>query len=296
MKKIPLIGVVLLMLFFVACTNNAANGDGGATDGSEKSESVSAQKSDTTTSYATSPLKADVTSSETTTSPQNNTMPSESTAPPKVDASPKNIYERIDNKTDKEQLIKTAYSLASLEKRFARNGDPFAGYALSIKEIDENFPIECIRQVSKRFFYIVYRVQEGGYLYVHLINPYEDEWVGQNNGLEHSNSYYVNGESDMAKVRVGDSFAAVAAHDSSIAGNRLNYIYEYQADGSLSFYSVHIESKKMFRIRYRDSASIEAVRQSQVQSIEKASKLVIAPEGFKAQQYEYSYELLDVDK
>jgi hypothetical protein len=205
------------------CINSVSNSNAGETlssiAGNKLSEPTSQQKTDTTSSKSTSLSKADTT--------------------------PKDIYNRIDNKTHKNQLLKAEYPIDSLQKRFARNGDPFAGYALSIKEIDDTFPIECIRKVSKKFFYIVYKVKEGGYLYVHLINPNEGEWTGQNNGLEHSSSYYVNDKSDIAKIRIGDSFSNVSTHDKSIAGSNFNYIYEY-INGEMHFYSVHVESKKCF--------------------------------------------------
>ncbi|MEG0663733.1 MAG: hypothetical protein RR483_01380, partial [Clostridia bacterium] len=69
---------------------------------------------------------------------------SESSTQVDVGATPKEIYDRLDNNTPKNQLIKTEYSLDSLQKTFARNGHPLAGYALAIKEIDEKFPIQCI--------------------------------------------------------------------------------------------------------------------------------------------------------
>ncbi|OJU17073.1 MAG: hypothetical protein BGN88_06355 [Clostridiales bacterium 43-6] len=263
MKYFKLMGVIILMIFIVSCTNK----------GSVKNNN--SNNDETSSIFAGSKL-------------------SESTSQKDADSTPKDIYDRLDNKTHKNQLIKTEYSLESLQTKFARNGNPFSGYALTVKEIDDNFPIECIRKISKKFYYVVYKVKEGGYLYVHLINPNEDEWTGQNNGLEQSNSYYANGKSNIKEIKIGDSFTKVSTHDTSIAENNFNFIYEY-INGEERFYSVHIDSKKLFVINYNNSKSIDEIRQSSVKSIDEYVKYIISPKGFNEYNYEYNYTILEID-
>ena len=262
MKYLKLIGVLMIMLSIVSCTN----------------PSNDSSKEDTFSSSAggSSAFEQGESVSQTT-----------------ADARLKNIYERLDNETGKEQLIKTEYSLDNL-KKFARNGDPFVEYVFAIKEIDDTFPIECIRKVSEKFYYVVYKVKEGGYLYVHLINPYKEAWTGQNNGLELSNSYYMRDKSDIEKIKPGDSFANISANDRNISESDFNYIREYK-NGEMFFRSVHIDSKKIFLITYNNSETIEGIKQSHVKSIDEYQELVISPEEYKEYNYMYDYSVLEID-
>lgn len=137
-------------------------------------------------------------------------------------------------------------------------------------------------------------MKEGGYLYVHLINSHEDAWKGQNNGLEHSHSYYMNGKTNIDNIKVGDPFTKVSTYDSSISENNFNFIAEYK-DGEQHWYSVHLDSKKLFLITYEDSKSIDKIKQSNVKTISEKSKKLFSPEELREHNYEYNYNILEID-
>jgi len=202
------------------------------------------------------------------------------------------IYANINNNTPKEDLIKTEYSLEQLDKRFSRTGLAYTSYALSIRDIHQEFPVECLRKVSKKFYYIVYRVKEGGYLYVYLCNPFDEEWDGKRNVLEHRNSYYMVKKSDNIKnIKKGDDFRTVSSHDKNISGGKFNFFMSIASD-TTAFSSIHLTSNKLYIVYYEKSEDINALKDSKVKKIEENENFIIIDN----QNQEYSYKLLKIDE
>ena len=141
---------------------------------------------------------------------------------------------------------------------------------------------------------MVYIGKEGGYLYVYLMNPYTEEWKGQNNGLEHCNSYYMKDKYNIDKIKIEDTFTTVSMYDKNIAENNLNYAFEF-INNEEHYYSVHKDYEKLFLIHYNDDKSINQIKQSQVKFINKQPSLIISPEEFKECNYEYNFTVLDID-
>ena len=201
------------------------------------------------------------------------------------------IYALIDNETPKEQLLKKTYPLANLQDCFARTAFPLAGYALSIRDIHAVFPIECLRKISDRVYYIIYKVEEGGYLYVQLYNPYEGAWDGTNNALEQRNSYYMSTYlTDMAQAKVGDSFAKISSYDPNLKENNFNFLRKYK-DSQGHYYTVHLTSQALYLMEYENCQTIEEVRGSKVIKTETYPNHLI--ELYKDE--EYNFKVLNRD-
>lgn len=216
---------------------------------------------------------------------------------PQSDFVAKAVYERIDNTTHKDDLITTEYSLADLQKAFSRIVTPSNGHVHTVAEIESHFPIECIRKVSNDFYYVIYKVKEGGYLYIHLLYPNKGAWTGEDNALFQSNAYYIAEEPSIKDIKIGDTFTDVATCDKNIENSDLNFLVLPNENGDgLCWSTVHIQNKKGYIITYEDCISMEAVKLSTVKAIKRISNLTISPSEYKKYNYKFSYKLLDIDQ
>lgn len=208
------------------------------------------------------------------------------------------ILERIDNKTSKEELITKEYSLSEL-KCLMDWFSPSLSKTPPLIAVDGEFPIECIRKVSDRFYYVVYKVKEGGYLYLHLTYCRNEEWK-EGGAMIVSHSYYaVDEQPDIKIIKKGDPFTTVAAYDKSIASADANFFFIPNDNGDGSYLvTVHRQDNKLYMITYEDGSSFDAIKQSTVKSVKRISNLKFSPkwEDDKEVGFAYSYKILKIDQ
>lgn len=208
------------------------------------------------------------------------------------------ILERIDNKATKEELITKEYSLSEL-KYLMDWFSPSLSKTPPLIAVDGGFPIECIRKVSDRFYYVVYKVKEGGYLYLHLTYCRNEEWK-EGGGMIVSHSYYAADEQpNIKKIKKGDPFSTVAAYDKSIASADANFFFIPNDNGDKSrCVTLHRQDNKLYMITYEDGSSIDAIKQSTVKSVKRLFNLKFSPEFEYDKEigFAYSYKILKIDQ
>ena len=76
-----------------------------------------------------------------------------------------NLPVEVDKQTDYKQLITRRYSLEELGAKswLVQFG---TSYVLTMESVNENFPIECLRQMEDGRYYAVYMLEDGGLFYV----------------------------------------------------------------------------------------------------------------------------------
>ncbi len=126
-----------------------------------------------------------------------------------------------------EDYITVEYNVSDL----AISVQPYGGWCvnvagrepITIGQFNRAYPIECLRQVDEDTFYAVYKVEQGGYFYVHFQRMYkEPHWANQyedgyyNGAIAMTGYSYVTekrSSTDYAGIKIGDTINKVAEVD-----------------------------------------------------------------------------------
>jgi len=206
----------------------------------------------------------------------------------------KAILSRVDNIQPFDKLTTKTYSLADLLETF---GGYFSSWTYSgnihyMNGIDEKREIECLRHMGDGNYYVVYKAENGGRMFVFF--P-----MDQNNRLSHS--IYLMGPLEQSKfetLKRGDSFSKVMDIDPTFSASLEVAGYASNATGiDGKIYTMHMLKEKMVMITYQpvrdDEDDLEKVLIDTV-TIFPDQKIVIDVDGYMGNGT-YDYTILPQD-
>ena len=161
---------------------------------------------------------SEMTSSNDGLSNSSNSVDASTNAHPKTDENNNldhSILSRINNTLTCEDLITQTYSINDIYHRsgfgYYFSAKAHSGYFETLQSVNDMCKIECIRDIGDNFYYSVFRIQEGGYVFSFFSKE-------NNNLLSHS--IYLIEPLDITKFRnlkKGDAFSEVLIIDPAIS-------------------------------------------------------------------------------
>lgn len=166
----------------------------------------------------------------------------------------KEVLTRIKNKKPYDELITKTADIYEFMKKYSAN--PFVPEKFpSIKELDEDIGIECIRKSKAGNYYSVHKLKQGGLLYIFYVKMRKDDGY-----LRMYNWYVVQKSlsySDFASICEGSLYEDVEKIDPIAAFYKqraYDYDYKYMDNPSdrkaYNFYSEHYLSDGIITIEY----------------------------------------------
>lgn len=172
------------------------------------------------------------------------------------------ILERADNTRRAADIVTKQYPL-SLMQECAKVNNRF-GFRVKLTDgfpssyLEAWYTVEAIRQVDDTYYYVVYKIKEGGWLYVFLkVDPLATSWSEEPipfAGVTHS--IYIKEKANkkaLAAIGEGSSFADVCAADPTAAVAReqgINQFYKYQW---VKKHSLHWVDNEVFVFTYDET-------------------------------------------
>ncbi|MEG0570123.1 MAG: hypothetical protein RR497_00580 [Oscillospiraceae bacterium] len=181
------------------------------------------------------------------------------------------ILERSSRKSYK-RLIKKSYHQKELISNLSYFGAD--NFNTMLDEINEKYPVECIRTFDDSLTYCIYKLKEGGLLYVFF---HSDILKFADYVFVVKDTLY---KKDFDKLRSGDSISEVESIDK---GTKLIN----------SIYTEYLNNKTTFHMVKDGFMKIEYTSQSRDISTYKVKSVEFVPNGGKLTQY--SYYLLPED-
>lgn len=119
-----------------------------------------------------------------------------------------------------------------------------SGYNLSLEILNNQFPIECLRQMNDGRYYVIYKTQENGLLYIFF-----KEFYGT---MYYTHCFYWPASIDVTKYQSGDSISLEQARSVDEILARINSSQSINAiiTGDTSFYTLHPTETGFIRILY----------------------------------------------
>jgi len=192
MKKIAIFGMILTMLTISSCGSGSSSIESMSNDFS--TSVTSTEKSET--EYSISDIeKSEISKRES-----------------QVSA----VLSKAETQ-DYDTLIKRSYPLSAFLERgwFFRLYNPVYSYQINLPDVEEDFPVECLRRTGDSTAYTIYKTDEGGMVYMFYVNRYSNWTLYRMVYLETELSHQ-----DFLKLKVGDSIEDVEKIDSGLRSMR----------------------------------------------------------------------------
>jgi len=174
----------------------------------------------------------------------------------------KSILDRADNIVPADQLITKSYSFADFAHKYGAyfNARRFSGNVHSVLDIDEQYPIECMRDMGNGNYYAVYNIKEGGRWFLFFPNDA---------GKLYSYSVYVETPLDKTKfmkLRKGDNLPKVLEIDTPLswlwnerkADSEFNSIGVLEDDSVMCTY--HLFKDSIWLITYKIDPALLSIK------------------------------------
>lgn len=119
------------------------------------------------------------------------------------------ILSKADNKRQLNELLHTNYPENKIVDYYLTLGfNPYGGNMVSLSELSDQYPVECLRKTSGDSLYCVYKTKEGGRFYLFFF-PLGDNWVYNYSLYSKKALRYA----DFCALKVGDPLSAVERID-----------------------------------------------------------------------------------